>query len=125
LAEAAAEVEFTTWAACACLPHPSCTAEGIESWGACPDFGQRALAHVPELKAGNRLSGMAGQHLACGCHVERAASPAPKARFWIARVVVRHPGVDNNPTLIPRAQSGHGRPPPIDHIARVTKAGRG
>src|SRR5258708_6498065 len=33
LAAAAAEVELTTWAACAWLPHPSCAAEGIESWG--------------------------------------------------------------------------------------------
>ena len=108
LAAAAAEIELTTWAACAWLPHPSCTAEGTESRGVCPDIRERSLAHVPELEPGNRLRGMAGQHLACGCYVERAATPAADARFWISRVVVRHHGIDDDPALMPRTQLRHG-----------------
>src|SRR5258708_19645901 len=58
LAAAAAEVELTTWAACAWLPHPSCAAEGIESWGIRPDIGERAIAHIPELEPGTRFTRM-------------------------------------------------------------------
>src|SRR5437016_12904536 len=66
------------------------------------------LAHVPELEPGNRFSGMAGQHLACGRHVERTATPPAEAGLWIACVIVRHHGVDDDPTLMARAQLRHG-----------------
>src|SRR6266540_4756841 len=77
LAAAAAKIQLATRAACARLLHPCAAAESIEGRGICPDVGERMLAHVPEFKAGNRLGGVTGQHLARGRHVERASAPAP------------------------------------------------
>src|SRR5262249_45259763 len=76
LAAGAAEIELAPRAAGARLLHPCAATEGVEGWRVRPDIGERTLAHVPEFKAGNRLGGVAGQHLARRRHVERAPTPA-------------------------------------------------
>src|SRR5229473_3414408 len=88
LAAATAEIQLAARTARARLLHPGGAAEGVERRGARPDVGERAVAHVPEFEAGDRLGGMAGQHLARRRHVERAAAPTADARLWIAGVVV-------------------------------------
>src|SRR6266446_10100738 len=104
LAAAAAEIELATRTARARLLHPRGAAEGVEGRRVCPDIGERTLAHVPEFKTGTRLGGVAGQHLARRRHVERAPTPAADARLWIAGIVVRHHGVDDDATVVTRAQ---------------------
>src|SRR5258706_15541260 len=64
LAAATAEIELATRTARARLLHPRRAAESIEGRRVRPDIRERMLAHVPKFKAGNRLGGVAGQHLA-------------------------------------------------------------
>src|SRR6266508_2934600 len=103
LAAAAAEIQLATRTTRARLLHPCGTAEGVEGRGIRPDIGEGTLAHVPEFKAGDRLSRVAGQHLARRRHVERAAAPATDARLWIAGVVVGHDRIDDDAAVVTRA----------------------
>src|SRR5262245_31461154 len=102
LAAAAAEIQLAARAACARLLHPCGAAEDVEGRGVPPDIGERTLAHVPEFKAGNRLSRVTGQHLACRCHVEGAATPAANAWLWIAGIVVGHDRIDDDAAVMTR-----------------------
>ena len=104
LAAAAAEVLKTSRAARARLLHPIGAAEGAERRRVFPDVGQRTLAHRPELEARKAFRRMAGQHLADGRHVERAPAPAADARLWKPRMIIRHHRVDDDATLVARAQ---------------------
>ena len=60
LAAAAAEIQLAPRAARERLLHPCPAAEGVEGRRVRPDIGERTLAHVPDLKAGTRLRGVAG-----------------------------------------------------------------
>src|SRR4029453_5741451 len=104
LAAATAEIEVATRTTRARLLHPCGTAESIEGRRIRPDIGERAVTHVPEFKAGDRLSRGAGQHLPRRRHVERAAAPATDARLWIAGVVVGHDRIDDDAAVGTRAE---------------------
>ena len=102
LAAAAAEIQLATRTTRARLLHPCGTAEGVEGRGIRPDIGEGAVAHVPEFKAGNRLSRVTGQHLARRCHVEGAAAPAADAWLWIPGAVVGHDRIDDDAAVVTR-----------------------
>src|SRR5207244_4177048 len=114
---AAAEIKLAPRAARARLLHPCAAAERVEGRRVRPDIGERTLAHVPEFKAGNRLGGVAGQHLARRRHVERAPTPAADAGLWIAGIVVGHHGVDDDAAVVSRAQFLHRRRGTLDLLA--------
>src|SRR6476619_4433364 len=103
LAAAAAEIQLATRAACAWLLHPCGATEGVEGRRVRPDIGERMVSHVPELKSGNRLGGVAGQHLACRRHVERAPAPTADAWLWIAGIVVRNHRIDHDAAVVTSA----------------------
>jgi hypothetical protein len=78
--------------------------------GAFAQIGERMFAHVPELEAGNRFGGMAGQHLATGVTLSERRLAAD-ARFGIARVVIRDHRVNDDVAVVTRAQFSTGRGP--------------
>src|SRR5262245_47601772 len=100
LAATAAEIDLATRATGAWLLHPGGTAKSVESRRVRPNIGERAIAHVPEFEAGNRLGGMTGQHLARRRDIERAPAPAADARLRIAGVVVGHDRVDDDAAVV-------------------------
>src|SRR3954465_8246096 len=104
LAPAAAEILFAARAACAWFFHPGGAAEGIESGGIDPDIGERMLAYVPEFQVRDAFRRVAWKDLAGRRHVERAPSPSAHAWLWIARVIIRHDGIDDDPAVMAVAQ---------------------
>jgi hypothetical protein len=81
LTAASAKIQLAARATCAWLLHPCGAAEGVEGRGIRPDIGERTLAHVPEFKAGNRLGGVTGQHLARWRDIDGTTAPTADARL--------------------------------------------
>ena len=104
LAAAAAPVDRAPLAGAAGLAHPFRSAKSPEGRIIAPDLGKRAVAHVPEFEARDRLGRVARQRLAGRRDVDRDPSPAARAGFWIARVIVGHDHVDDERPLEPLAR---------------------
>src|SRR5262249_60241855 len=82
LAAASTEILLAPGTGLARLPHPVRIAECQERWRSAPDVGKRMLAHIPEFKAGNDFSGVAGKHPARRRNVPRTGGPDPPRRPW-------------------------------------------
>ncbi len=115
LAAAAAEIDFASRAAQAGLLHPVGAAKGFEGRRVCPDISKCVFANRPEFQTGDRFGGMARQHFAARCHIERTPPPAAHTRFGQPGMVIWHHSIDDDLAvmLAPQFLDGCGRAPDL------------